>query len=339
MPSLNPTIKPRALRPGSTIAFLSPSARINEPYSAVIRRAITLLESHSFKVITLWTPSALTPNIASTIAARKSELLGAFTDPSVSAIICTIGGSTATELLASLLHDPEALATLRSNPKLFIGCSDITVLHYLLASLGLRTLYGPTAIPQLGDVPTADPFTVSHFLSVAQNHSPPGPVPRSETYTPLVQEYFLTDPASTIERSKSPTPPWKWLRSGRAEGPLFGGCLHIVVRLQGVAAVAPDWTGRILFVETAASDGPGGIKLGYPLDRFQAALADLAAMGVLDVISGLVIGRAYGYNTPESRERLEKMVRELICEGGGEVGVVRNAKEFPVLMHVDVGRK
>ena len=69
----------------------------------------------------------------------------------MSAIICTIGGTTFTELLPALIADTELHDRIRTNPKLVIGYSDITGFHWFLyAFTGLRTFYGPAAIPELG---------------------------------------------------------------------------------------------------------------------------------------------------------------------------------------------
>ncbi|KAF1782359.1 Class I glutamine amidotransferase-like [Phytophthora cactorum] len=61
---------------------------------------------------------------------RADELMQAFRDPDVKAIICTIGGFTSHEILEYLDFDVIAM-----HPKVFCGFSDITTLHLALLHL------------------------------------------------------------------------------------------------------------------------------------------------------------------------------------------------------------
>ncbi|KAJ7758539.1 LD-carboxypeptidase-domain-containing protein [Mycena maculata] len=222
---LSPVI-PRALVPGGTVAFISPSARLNTVLEPALLRAKTTLKI-------FWTSEAA-QTISESISHRVSELLAAFRDSEVGAILCTIGGNTATELLPSLLRDADVIATLKANPKVFVGYSDITTLHWALAATtGLRTFYGPTALPELGAAPNAMPFTVDNLLRTITKSGtvPLGPLTQSEMYAPALSAYFLGDAASMEPQTLVPTPRRTWLRRGTATGQLFGGCLPVVVRL------------------------------------------------------------------------------------------------------------
>ena len=141
----------KALQPNATIGFVSLSARLNHIFPAAVERAQALFETHGYKVKVFYTPAADDAGIQSGIADRLAELRSALTDPTVSAIVCTIGGECFTELLPSLVADTDLQAHVRANPKIIVGYSDNTGLHWFLnATTGLRTFYGPTAIPELG---------------------------------------------------------------------------------------------------------------------------------------------------------------------------------------------
>ncbi|KAI0157159.1 peptidase [Hypoxylon sp. FL1284] len=322
---------PRALEPGATVALVSPSARLNNVLPTVIARAATVLRGRGYEVREIFTPDT---GIQSSIANRLAELRAAFSDPAVSAIICTIGGSTFTELLPALVADAELHAIIRANPKIVVGYSDITGLHWFLHALtGLRTFYGPGIIPELGeprdvnDKTSPLAFCLDNLLRAVASRAPIGDVPRSSTYAPGLAPFF-TSPSSLDLLPLSPTPPWTWIRPGRAEGRLFGGCLTVVARLAGVRAIAPDWRGRVVFLETAMAEDE---VLGNPLYRVQAGIADLIAQGVFEEAAGLVVGRPFGYDSPEMREQYVGVIRELLCEG-------RLAdKKFPILFSVDIG--
>ncbi|KAI9151411.1 putative carboxypeptidase [Paramyrothecium foliicola] len=324
-------IVPKSLEPGATIAFVSPSARLNHELPAVIARATTVLTGRGYKVRELFTPDK---GIQSSIDNRLSELRTAFFDPTVSAIICTIGGPSFNELLPALIADTELHNTIRTNPKIVVGYSDITGLHWFLHALtGLRTFYGPGPIPELGGASTvnddASPlaFCVKHLFRAIAEDQPLGDVARSPTYAPKADACF-TNPSSTEPPELAPNTGWKWLRGGRAQGRLFGGCLTVMARLGGVRAITPDWRGRIVFLETALGDDD---VTGNPLPRVRAGIADLIAQGVFDDAAGLVVGRPFGYDSEKMRNSYAGVITGLLCEG-------RLAeKKFPILFNVDFG--
>lgn len=328
-------IVPPALQPGATIAFVSPSARLNNILPSALARAKDLFTAQGYHVRELFTPDT---SIQSSIANRLSELRTAFTDPSISAVVCTIGGPSFNELLPALLADTELQAAVRANPKVVVGYSDITGLHWFLhATTGLRTFYGPCPFPELcepratGDEEaheaSALAFCTRHLFRAVTDPAPIGDVARSPTYAPDPAVVFK-EPESLARPRLAPTGGWTWLRPGRAEGRLFGGCLTVMARLGGVRGVVPDWRGRIVFFETALGDDDVS---GNPLGRVRAGVADLIAQGVFDDATGLVVGRPFGYDSPKAREQYAGVIKGLLCEG-------RLAeKKFPILFNVDIG--
>lgn len=324
-------ITPEALKPGATIAFISPSARLNDKLPDVVTRASVVLSGRGYNVRTFFTPDN---GIQSSINNRLSEIRSAFEDSSISAIICTIGGPSFTELLPALIGDKELHRIIRINPKIVVGYSDISGLHWFLyAFTGLRTFYGPGAIPELGMVNSVDDetsplaFCVKHLFNSIERAEPIGDIARSPTYVPRLPP-FMWDPTSAKPSDLLPAPAWTWIRGGKAQGRLFGGCLTVVARLGGVQAIVPDWRGRIVFLETAT--GENG-ESGNSIDRVRAGFADLIAQGVFEDTAGLVVGRPFGYNTDERREEYASVITGLFCEG-------RLAKKpFPILFNVDFG--
>ena len=326
-------VKAKALAPGATIAFISPSARLVDELPDVMLRATNVLLDRGYKVRTLFTQDA---GIQSSISNRVSEIRAAFFNTDISAIICTIGGSTFTELLPALIADTELHAHIRAHPKIVIGYSDITGLHWFLyAFAGLRTFYGPGAIPELGEVGSAadetyvTAFSVKNLFGAIARSQPLDDIARSPFYAPKASQFFF-EPASTQRAALAPAPEWKWLRRGKAQGRLFGGCLTVAARLHGIRSIVPDWRGRIVFLETAIGDDES-MEQGNPLDRVRAGFADLIAAGVFEEAAGLVVGRAYGYNSEEERDKYAGAITGLLCEG-------RLAKNpFPILFNVDIG--
>ena len=324
-------IRPKALQPGDTIAFISPSARLNNVLPDVMTRATAVLRARGFNVRTFFTEDT---GIQSSITNRLAEIRAAFSDKEVSAIICTIGGTTFNELLPALIADTDLHAIIRADPKIVVGYSDISGLHWFLHALtGLRTFYGPGAIPELGEAgplhDEASPlaFCERNLFRAIASPDPLGEIPRSLAYAPRAPDFFR-ESSSTKPAPVAPTPPWTWLRRGKSKGRLFGGCLTVIARLHGVRAIAPDWRGKIVFVETAMADDEDS---GNPPNRVQAGLADLIAGGVFDDAAGLVVGRPFGYDSEKERQEYADIITGLFCEG-------RMAeKAFPILFGVDFG--
>ncbi|KAK3391265.1 peptidase u61 ld-carboxypeptidase a [Podospora didyma] len=339
-----PALKPKALKKGDKIAIVSPSARLNVEFHAAISRAKSVLETHGTLKSTVeifWTDSdPKTTTINHSVRHRVAELVAAFTDPDVRAIICTIGGSTANELTRLLLTNETLAASIVQDPKIFVRMSDITILHWVLAKHGLRTFYGPAALDDLGEA--SDPsdeeqplhFSLENLIRAICDRPDKAPidqVARSRNFATHLPDFWNGNPSSTLPRILSLTPPWTWLRSGKARGNIFGGLLHAVVRLHGVPELVPDWAGKILFVETATMDGND--EKGTPLSRVQQHLVDLTAYGVFDKIAGLIVGRPIGYNTPAELEAYGEVVTNVVVHGG----LHSNPVEFPILFNVDIG--
>ena len=82
--------------------------------------------------------------------ARVEDLHAAFLDEDVAVVLASIGGNHSNQLLPLLDFD-----LIRAHPKVFQGYSDVTVLHWAIASrAGLATFYGPALVPELGEFPS-----------------------------------------------------------------------------------------------------------------------------------------------------------------------------------------
>ncbi|KAH8204265.1 hypothetical protein TruAng_001551 [Truncatella angustata] len=322
-------VTPPSLKPGATIAFISPSARLNDRFPAAVSRATAVLSGQGYQVRTFFTQDSGTQ---SSITNRLTEIRAAFLDPTITAVICTIGGGSFTQLLPALIADGELQTHIHTNPKIVVGASDMTGLHWFLHGLtGLRTFYGPSAIPELG---TADPiddeasplaFCVRSLFGAITKSEPIGDIPRSPVYAPQAPSFFRKRDSVDIQEV-APAARWEWLRRGKAQGRLFGGCLTVVVRLNGIRAIAPDWRGRIIFLETSAGES-------RDLGLVQMGIADLIAQGVFEEAAGLVIGRPYGYDSQERRDEYTNAFKELLCEGR----LAASKNQFPILFNVDIG--
>ncbi len=319
------TIVPKALKKGDKIAFISPSARLNDILPTPLARGKACLESLGFRVQIIFSSQA-TATIAESIRVRCEEIHAAFRDSTIAAIICTIGGAHANELLPFLDY-----SLIRSNPKIFIGYSDTTFLHYAIQSrTGLRTFYGPSVLTDFSDFPKPMQFTIDHFLRVlTEAGMPVGPLPRSPICSREHSDFLFRNEMLDKPREIVDSPSWRWLRRGRATGHLYGGTVTCVVRLQGTHYAPVSWKNKILFLESAMGDN---IQLPYSVSQFRNNLVDLALSGILHEIRGLVVGRGYKYDA-HMQDELASVIEEVF-----DVIVGRSREEqLPILMNVDFG--
>ncbi|GAB7353353.1 hypothetical protein MBLNU459_g3838t1 [Dothideomycetes sp. NU459] len=268
-------ITPRALRKNDTIALISPFGRLNAYFSYTLSRGQAHLHSLGYNTKVIFNPSPADISNHEMILHRCKEVHQAFADPDVNAILCTAGGASANELLPHLDYE-----LIRAHPKIFCGYSDITILHYaLFAQCNLRTFYGPVAIFEFGEFSNTDEmleFTTRHFEHVLCDSADKdvGPLPRSPRWSSKIPPKGKddNDAVERWSRELQPSPPWQWLRPGKATGRILGGCLSVIGQAKGTR-FWPDHGGRILMIET--SIGQEDPSEPYSMERVRTLMTDL----------------------------------------------------------------
>ena len=167
---------------------------------------------------------------------RVADLHQAFLDDDVAVVLAGIGGNHSNQLLPLLDFD-----LIREHPKVFQGYSDVTVLHWALAThAGLSTFHGPALVPELGEFPAVFPHT-DRYLRAAWFGDEGIAFEPAATWT----DEFLDWEAKadlTRPRAERASEGWVSIRKGVASGPLLGGCLETICwHLKGSTAwVDPD---------------------------------------------------------------------------------------------------
>ncbi|TCO60926.1 S66 peptidase family protein [Actinocrispum wychmicini] len=134
------TARPARLRPGSRVAVVAPAGPIPEQ---LLAGGVRLLESWGLDVRVgkhvLDTHPTL-PYLAGSDAGRAADFQDAWCDPSVDAVLCARGGYGCLRMVDLVDWDAMAAAA----PKVFLGSSDVTVLHSAFARyVDVVTLFGP----------------------------------------------------------------------------------------------------------------------------------------------------------------------------------------------------
>lgn len=243
--------------------------------------------------------------------ARAEDIHSAFADDEVTVVLSSIGGNHCNQLLPHLDYE-----LIRTNPKIFQGYSDITVLHWsFLKHAGLRTFYGPALTTNLAEFPAVLPYTDS-WLRAAWFGDQRLEFRPAEEWT---DEFLDFDTKADLERPRELRrgEGWQTVRAGQAEGPLLGGCLETICwHLKGSQAWL-DLKGAVLLLETS-EEAPSPAHV-------DAYLTDLELLGVFDEVSGLLFARPYGYEAHQV-EALWQVVARRTEKAG-----------IPVLANVEAG--
>jgi muramoyltetrapeptide carboxypeptidase LdcA involved in peptidoglycan recycling len=307
-------LKAPRLRAEDTIVIVSPSWGGPALYPHRVELGVEHLRSLGYEVKLAPHAANSREYVSDTPHNRASDLHDAFTDPAVKAIVAAIGGDHSCHLLPFLDWD-----LIRENPKIFMGYSDVTVLNVALwKRTGLVTFNGPALMVEIAEYPRMHLYTEHHMLKALCEAEPVGLVEPSPWWTEELLDWDEKEDL-TRPRKGQPSQGWSWLRGGRSEGKLLGGCIESMQHLRGTPYwPAPEqWEGAILFLETS-EEAPSPATV-------DGILMDYENMGVFERISALLFGRPMGYG-PEERQQL----REVLMERTEKYG-------FPVVADMDFG--
>jgi muramoyltetrapeptide carboxypeptidase len=298
------------IKPGDTIGIVSPSAPIAGYCPKRLERGVHVLEVLGYKVKIGENVSKISGYTAGTVAERVSDIHNMFTDKEVRAIIATIGGYSANDLLDKL--DYKLIA---DNNKLFIGYSDITVLHSAFSKKsGIKTIMGPMILPQFGEFPELQAFTKDSFQTVIQKIGSGEKYffPKSEQWT---EEMLFWDKDDIRARETEKNDGWKIINAGKTRGKLIAGNLNTLTKLIGTPYLF-DMNDAIFFLEDDDCEFPATI---------QRMLLQLRQAGLLNGVRGFIFGR-FQKKSGVTEEKI-KNIFEVLYE----------SVTVPVIMGVDFG--
>jgi len=232
---------------------------------------------------------------------RAADLVAAFTDPSIGAVMASIGGDDQITVLPFM--DADAI---RLNPKPYFGYSDNTNLLNWLWNLGIVSYHGGSTMVHLGRGGRTHPISVGSLRSALFTTE-------EVELTPV--DAFAEDPigwdtsrALTDEPPMRPSEPWTWHNADAVvEGPTWGGNLEVLHwNLAAGRWIRPanDYAGCVLILETSE-------EMPSATEVFRM-LRNLGERGVLAAVGVVVVGRpkASHFPTPRSDEERATYVRE-----------------------------
>jgi muramoyltetrapeptide carboxypeptidase len=188
---------------------------------------------------------------------RLSDLVRAWCEPAVAAVLCARGGDGAPRLIERLPWERLAAA----GPRVFAGLSDITTLHQAFAArLGVATLWSP--------------MPGTSVLAGATADTPADPWSRAGLLDALYAEPTSTEVLLAGEQLDATTP-----AASVVEAPLVGGTVSLLAAMAGTPGALPA-AGAIAVLEDV-DERP------YRLERF---LTQLRRSGFFDGVLGVACG-------------------------------------------------
>ena len=257
-------IKPAALRQGDKIGLIAPASSFSrDGFLAGCER----LRQMGYEPV--YSQNIFDRDIyfAGTVERRAHEFQEFWRRDDIAALICVRGGYGSNYLLEKV--DYRAVA---AHPKILLGCSDVTsVLTAINDRTGLIGFHGPMVAKDIADG-TFDLSSWKNALQGATNWSVP-------TFGVEV------------------------LRTGKASGRLYGGCLSMLVASLGTPYEIQT-EGSILFIEDIA-------EKPYRIDRM---LMQMRLAGKLEKVRGFVFGEMLDCAPPKGETyNLQQVIMRVLA--------------------------
>jgi muramoyltetrapeptide carboxypeptidase LdcA involved in peptidoglycan recycling len=294
---------------GDRVAIVSPSSGLPglfpTPYELGLQRL-----REDLGLVPVEYPT--TRRMGSTPADRAADLHAAFEDPTIAAIITSIGGD---DQIRVLPHLDRALIAAHRKP--FFGYSDNTNLLVYLWNAGVVGYHGGSVMFHLGrplemhQVSRAS-FEAALFVS--------GEYVLVEPKTCGDIDLAWSDPTTFArERPSELAQPWTWLNAEKVvDGITWGGNLEILswLAMADIEIREPDeYEGCVLMIETS-EEMPSA-------DEAYRILRSFGERGLLRQFSAVLVGRAKAWNFDrqlegEDKETYRRMQREAVTQVFGE---------------------
>jgi muramoyltetrapeptide carboxypeptidase LdcA involved in peptidoglycan recycling len=266
-----------SVTPGDRVAVISPSAGLPAAFPDVYELGLRRLRE-LFQLEPVEFPTTRAP--AAPAADRAADIMAAFTDPSIAAVMASIGGDDQITVLRHLSRD-----VLAAHPKPFFGYSDNTNLLHVLFTAGVVGFHGGSVMVHLGRPGAPHPLSMESL--------------RAALFGP--SQYVLSGPAEFgVETGgwgatslltapvMRPASPWRWSNADRVvDGIAWGGNLEILSWLLAAGLVGTV-RAQVLFVETSE-------EMPSDTEVFRT-LRNMGERGLLGQFDAVVVGRAKAWS-------------------------------------------
>ncbi|MGI5499562.1 S66 family peptidase [Lentzea sp. CA-135723] len=314
-------INPPKPQPGDRVAIVSPAAGLAGLYPLPHELGLERLKTE-FGLVPVEYPT--TRKVGATPQERAHDLHQAFADPSIKAVLATIGGDDQITVLPHL--DAELIT---ANPKPYFGHSDNTNVLTWLHNRGIQGFYGGSVMVQFGRPGAMHPAT-RESLKAALFTAGEYELTESTAYGDKDSPW--EDPETfTREPELEPARGWIWHQPTKTvRAPSWGGNLEILswLMMAGKEINEPEhYEGKVLFFETS-EEMPSAIEV-YRI------LRNMGERGLLAKFPAVLVGRAKAWfftNQDTDRATHTREQREAVLKAFAEY-----APEAMIVFDVDLG--
>ncbi|SBT54618.1 S66 family peptidase [Micromonospora narathiwatensis] len=317
----NPSYPPKP-RPGDRVAVVSPSAGLPGLFPHVYELGLRRLREE-FGLEPVEYPT--TRRMGADPRDRARDLTAAFADPTITAVLATVGGDDLITVTPYL--DDEVL---RANPKPYYGYSDNTNILNHLYRLGLVAYHGGSVLVHLGRPGKPHPLTFDSLRAALFTSGWYELTPAPEWGD---QPNDWRDPSTlAYEPVMFPGEGWRWHGPATVvQGRTWGGNLEILHWLMATGRVpsAAELAGSVLVVETSQ-------ELPTAQEVFRI-VRNMGERGLLAAFPAIVVGRPKAWDfdrphTPEQRREWGGAQREAVTRALADY-----ADDPVVVFDVDLG--
>lgn len=215
--SMNLT-KPKKLNKGDKIATISPSFGIAGDSDVIWRYELgkkRLENVHGLTVMPAPNSMKGSDYLRKNPKARAEDIIWAFENDEIKAIIANIGGNDSINAIPYI-----SVESIKQNPKIFIGYSDVMNIHLLCYKLGLSTFYGHNLLPVIAETSNYHPYSQKWFEKVLFDNQPIGDIEPSNNFSCDENDYVNKE----VSKMYYPDNGYLWIQGkGISRGRLFGG--------------------------------------------------------------------------------------------------------------------
>lgn len=296
------TTLPR-LRPGDRVAILSPSFAAPGMFPEVFELGLRRMRE-VFGLEPVAFPT--TRKLGASAEERAADLVAAFEDPSIRAVVASIGGDDQVTYVHRLPPEP-----FLRHPKPFFGYSDNSHLANFLWLHGLPSFYGGSVMTQYAMQGRMDEHTVRYLREALFGEGGEVELQPAPTFNEVGLGW--DDPANLgRQREHAPAEGWAWDGEGETDGLSWGGCLESVDEMLRRGVPIPtleDFEQVVLLLETSEEIPPA--------DYVRRVLRALGERGVLERLRGVLVGRpkAWEFDKPQppaARQAYRQQQRETV---------------------------
>ncbi|SBT51941.1 S66 family peptidase [Micromonospora auratinigra] len=283
---------PAKPKPGDRVAVVSPSAGLPALFPHVHELGLRRLREE-FGLEPVEYPT--TRQLGADPRDRARDLTAAFADPTITAVLATVGGD---DLIAVTPYlDDEVI---RANPKPYYGYSDNTNVLNHLYRLGIVAYHGGSVLVHLGRPGRPHPVTFDSLRAALFTSDWYELTPAAEWGD---EPNDWRDPTTLADEPVMfPGEGWRWQGPQRVvRGRTWGGCLEIIHWLLATDRVpsAAELAGSVLFFETS-NELPGAQEV-FRIVR------NLGERGLLAGFPAIVVGRPKAWDFDRQRTLAERL--------------------------------